>query len=81
MEREEGGRAEPEPARGRDKILCYINMQSPGTIGPEPARGDDTCSTSAYLTEAPDVPVSKLWKCYINVFVQLQMEEDRNAFL
>ncbi len=30
MEREGGGRAEAEPARGRDKILCYINMQSPG---------------------------------------------------
>lgn len=30
MEREEGGRAEAEPLRGRDKILCYINMQSPG---------------------------------------------------
>lgn len=30
MEREEGGRAEAEPVRGRDKILCYINMQSPG---------------------------------------------------
>lgn len=28
MEREEGGRA--EALRGRDKILCYINMQSPG---------------------------------------------------
>lgn len=32
MEREEGGRAEAEPVRGvgREKILCYINMQSPG---------------------------------------------------
>lgn len=28
MERGEGGGAEPR--RGRDKILCYINMQSPG---------------------------------------------------
>lgn len=30
MEREEGGGAEAEPPRGRDKILCYISMQSPG---------------------------------------------------
>lgn len=30
MERDEGGRAEAEPVRGREKILCYINMQSPG---------------------------------------------------
>lgn len=30
MERGEGGGAEAEPLRGRDKILCYINMQSPG---------------------------------------------------
>lgn len=30
MEREDAGRAEPESARGREKILCYINMQSPG---------------------------------------------------
>lgn len=28
MERDEGAGA--EPPRGRDKILCYINMQSPG---------------------------------------------------
>lgn len=28
MERDEGAGA--EPSRGRDKILCYINMQSPG---------------------------------------------------
>lgn len=30
MERDEGGRAKAEPVRGRDKILCYINMKSPG---------------------------------------------------
>lgn len=31
MEKEEGGRAGgAEPLRARDKILCYINMQSPG---------------------------------------------------
>lgn len=30
MEREEGGGVESEPMSGRDKILCYISMQSPG---------------------------------------------------
>lgn len=30
MEREEGAGAGAEAPRGRDKILCYINMQSPG---------------------------------------------------
>ncbi|MEQ2201140.1 hypothetical protein XENOCAPTIV_008130, partial [Xenoophorus captivus] len=31
MEREDRGRAQSEPVMGRDKILCYINMQSPVT--------------------------------------------------
>lgn len=42
MEREEGGRAEAEPLRGRDKLLCYISMQSPGRssdLNLEPCRG------------------------------------------
>lgn len=30
MERVEGGEAGVELLRGQDKILCYINMQSPG---------------------------------------------------
>lgn len=30
MERDEGGMAKAEPVGGREKILCYINMQSPG---------------------------------------------------
>ncbi|XP_037633804.1 phosphatidylinositol 3-kinase regulatory subunit alpha-like isoform X3 [Sebastes umbrosus] len=37
MEREEGGGAEAEPPRGRDKILCYINMQSPA-LPPKPVK-------------------------------------------
>ncbi|MEQ2275186.1 hypothetical protein XENORESO_022129, partial [Xenotaenia resolanae] len=32
MEREDRGRAQSEPVMGRDKILCYINMQSPEPI-------------------------------------------------
>lgn len=30
MEKDDGGRAGVEALRSRDKILCYINMQSPG---------------------------------------------------
>lgn len=39
MERQDRGRAPSEPAMGREKILCYINMQSPGRIEDKPLRG------------------------------------------
>lgn len=50
MEREEGGRA--EPVRGRDKILCYINMQSPGRssdLNPERLKGTKTWWRSNWI--------------------------------
>lgn len=58
MEREEGA----EAPRGRDKILCYINMQSPGNSGspcgappPPPADMLLTCVslTSSVKMELP----------------------------
>lgn len=41
MEKDEGIRAGgAEPLRGRDKILCYINMQSPGRSCTAPSPAD-----------------------------------------
>lgn len=37
MERDNLGRPEAQLARGRDRILCYISMRSPGTT--EATRG------------------------------------------
>lgn len=53
MEREEVGRAEGEPLRGRDKILCYINMQSPGRSRADLGlrRGSHTCCRLTHYTE------------------------------
>uniref|UniRef100_UPI0037E8AE8E phosphatidylinositol 3-kinase regulatory subunit alpha-like isoform X2 n=1 Tax=Semicossyphus pulcher TaxID=241346 RepID=UPI0037E8AE8E len=47
MEREEGGRAEAEPVRGRDKILCYINMQSPA-LPPKPVKSSTPVAASSF---------------------------------
>lgn len=54
MERDEGARAEAEAPRGRDKILCYINMQSPGnrlSLNLTQSRGED--EESLPLTQDP----------------------------
>ena len=62
MERGEGARAEAAAARGRDHILCYINMQSPGNrvrLQPEPVRGPASlfCSPGARSgTFPPSLP-------------------------
>lgn len=54
MEREEDGRGDaeppPPPQRGRDKILCYINMQSPGRTDPEPLERAHTDAINATLS-------------------------------
>ncbi|KAI3372166.1 hypothetical protein L3Q82_007021 [Scortum barcoo] len=47
MEREEEGRAEAEPVRGRDKILCYINMQSPA-LPPKPVKSSTPAASSSF---------------------------------
>lgn len=47
-QREEGGRAEAEPLRGRDKILCYINMQSPGEGGGQVVKPSSDDAVSAF---------------------------------
>ncbi|KAM7391014.1 hypothetical protein PAMP_021732 [Pampus punctatissimus] len=47
MEREEGGRAEAEAPRGRDKILCYINMQSPA-LPPKPVKSTTPVPSSSF---------------------------------
>ncbi|KAF3695269.1 Phosphatidylinositol 3-kinase regulatory subunit alpha [Channa argus] len=47
MEREEGGRAEVDMVRGREKILCYINMQSPA-LPPKPVRSSTPAASSSF---------------------------------
>lgn len=72
MEREEGGRAEAEPLRGRDKILCYINMQSPGRSSDLDQDQDQHLlpgGLQSYVVFFSFHSCDSVWKLFVEMFV------------